>query len=207
MKETAFITRVKPLSARRRASCLLIALLTLLPALFAACRSAPKEPTISEKNGKASFADAYVSCELPSGYFIAVDNTEEMGSAYHAYLMFKKGDDFSGSQIVYYSMHLRGGTYENMVTDRDKIEANLRKSFAASGREVEVVSFKPVTQDKCRGYIIEYKTEANGHPITQIIFNAMSAKSESVTFTFNCTDDSLLPGMREAAESIRLNVK
>ncbi len=162
----------------------------------------PAEQTgLRTEDGKAVYRDDYVEIRLSEGYFIAVDNTKNMGSVYHAYLMFKHENDFSGSQVVYYSMHLERDVYIKMVTDKASVVAQLKKTFESKGKTVELVDFENLTQEGCRGYIIEYKT---GDGITQIIYCGLTTDCEFISVTFNCADESRLPEMREAAKSIRL---
>lgn len=191
----------------RRIGAFAIAILLLVSAaLFAGCgkkQNGNTARTVTVENGRTFYQDDYVRIDLPDGYFVAVDNTESMGNAYHAYLMFKQESDFTGSQIVYYSMLMKATVYENMQTSREDVEAQLLKNF--KDRPVEITGFRNITQENCKGYIVEYKTSASGHDITQIIVNAVASSGKFVNFTFNCADDSLLESMRAAADSITLN--
>ena len=208
---------VRPKDRLRRAGMLAAACIFLASALLLCACGKPNDPEptpspaeisgLAIEDGKAVYRDDYVEIRFPEGYFIAVDNTENMGNVYHAYLMFKHESDFSGSQAVYYSMHIESDVYMKMVTDKASVEAQLIKTFEGKGKTVEIVDFNNLTQEGCRGYIIEYKTGADGEGITQIIYCGLTKGSEFVSVTFNCTDESLLPEMREAAKSIRLKTE
>ena len=180
------------------------AALLLLAALFALVGCSSGDGRMTTKDGMTVFEDEYARCELPEGYFIAVDSTEEMGTFYHAYLMFKHRSDNTGSQIVYFSSQMKPGAYTYMVLDRESVTAQLLSSYKAKGQTAEIIDFRNVTQPRCRGYVIEYRTNDGKRDITQILFNAVTYSNESVTFMFNCAEESLLPGMRAAAESITL---
>lgn len=149
------------------------------------------------------YSDGFMTMTLPNEHFIAVDSSDEMGSHYHKYLVFKGAKDFSGSNIIYMSFKVTGNSVDFADTEREALEKSMRAQYASEGKEFESVSFKKLDVEGCKGYVYEYTVTSGESVIHHIMYSAVRTKKrEGVTVFFNCTDEELLEEYRASCETI-----
>ncbi len=160
-------------------------------------------------NKDSVYSDNYVKFYMPKNHFLAVDMTEEMGTAYLTYYVFKGESDFTGSTITYMAMKFDEASFKMAANTEDEVKEYLIKAFGKKGKTVEIFNYKNIQQDGCIGYIVEYnliddETGEAPEGTRIMIVSAMKNEQYGVIMFFVSNDKNLNDEYRKGADSLVL---
>lgn len=155
------------------------------------------------------YSDNYIKFHIPEDHFLAVDMTEEMGTAYLAYYVFKGETDFTGSTITYMTMKFDEASFKMAANTEEEVKEYLTNAFGKKGKTVEIIDYKNITQEGCLGYIVEYNlTDDESDEVPEgtriMVVSAMKNEQYGVIMFFVSNNADLNDAYREGANSLVL---